>query len=120
MLTAPENWYAGVPGVTMAGPINLHFITDIGLAFLASGAGVMLGARKGFARKFYSDVPFKLEPAEINSRPGLFLRAGELFAAITIETDGERIIAIYAQRNPEKLARILRTSLPAAGSSASV
>ncbi|MBI3676127.1 MAG: hypothetical protein HY243_05875 [Proteobacteria bacterium] len=49
MLTAPENWYAGVPGVTLTGPINLHFITDIGLAFLASGAGMMLGARKGLA-----------------------------------------------------------------------
>lgn len=49
MLTAPEAWYAAVPGVTMTGPINLHFITDIGLAFVASAAGLILGARKGWA-----------------------------------------------------------------------
>jgi hypothetical protein len=49
MLTAPENWYAGVPGVVLTGPINMHFIIDIGLAFIASGVGMMLGVRKGFA-----------------------------------------------------------------------
>ena len=37
MLTAPEAWYAAVPGVAMTGPLNHHFIQDIGLAFLASG-----------------------------------------------------------------------------------
>jgi len=45
MLIAPEAWYAAIPGVSATGPINHHFIADIGLAFLASGAGLMLGAR---------------------------------------------------------------------------
>ena len=45
MLIAPDGWYAAVPGVSMTGPINHHFIADIGLAFVASGAGLLLGAR---------------------------------------------------------------------------
>ena len=47
MLTAPAEWYATVPGVTASGPFNPHFILDIGMAFVASGAGLMLGARRG-------------------------------------------------------------------------
>jgi hypothetical protein len=47
MLAAPASWYAAVPGVAMTGPFNSHFVIDIGFAFLASGAGLMLGARKG-------------------------------------------------------------------------
>lgn len=47
MLAAPEAWYAAVPGVAMTGPINHHFIQDIGLAFMASGAGLILCFRPG-------------------------------------------------------------------------
>jgi hypothetical protein len=47
MLIAPAEWYATVPGVTATGPFNPHFILDIGMAFVASGAGLMLGARRG-------------------------------------------------------------------------
>jgi len=46
MLIAPADWYASVPGVTATGPFNPHFILDIGMAFVASGAGLMLGARR--------------------------------------------------------------------------
>ncbi len=49
MIVSPEGWYVLVPGVTMTGPANVHFIIDIGLAFLASGAGMMLGARARWA-----------------------------------------------------------------------
>lgn len=49
MLFAPDQWYMTVPGVPATGPMNHHFIEDIGLAFLASGAGLMLGARAGLA-----------------------------------------------------------------------
>ena len=45
MLWAPDGWYAAVPGVSLTGAINHHFIADIGLAFVASGAGLLLGAR---------------------------------------------------------------------------
>lgn len=44
MLSAPQSWYETVPGVTGTGPFNPHFVADIGLAFLASGAGLLLFA----------------------------------------------------------------------------
>jgi len=46
MLIDPERWYASVPGVTATGPMNHHFIIDLGLAFAASGAGMLMGLRK--------------------------------------------------------------------------
>jgi hypothetical protein len=45
MLAAPEAWYAAVPGVAASGPMNTHFIADIGLAFVASGVGQLLAMR---------------------------------------------------------------------------
>jgi len=54
MLLAPDSWYATIPGVGMTGPINHHFIADIGLAFVASGAGLALGARSGVAAAIYA------------------------------------------------------------------
>ena len=48
MLVAPGVWYVMVPGVVMTGPFNAHFIYDIGMAFLASGAMLALArARTG-------------------------------------------------------------------------
>ena len=49
MLVAPADWYMSVPGVTATGPFNPHFILDIGMAFVASGAGLMLGAQRNAA-----------------------------------------------------------------------
>jgi hypothetical protein len=43
MLIDPAGWYELVPGVVGTGPFNLHFVQDIGLAFVASGAGLALG-----------------------------------------------------------------------------
>jgi hypothetical protein len=45
MLVASDGWYATIPGVSLTGPINHHFIADIGLAYVASGTGLLLGAR---------------------------------------------------------------------------
>ncbi|HTW34545.1 MAG TPA: hypothetical protein VMD53_08000 [Rhizomicrobium sp.] len=47
MLAAPLAWYHAVPGVSATGPLNHHFIVDIGLVFVASSAGLILGARRG-------------------------------------------------------------------------
>lgn len=47
MLVAPGVWYVMVPGVVMTGAFNAHFIYDIGMAFLASGAFLAVGARAG-------------------------------------------------------------------------
>lgn len=49
MLADPAGWYAAVPGVTATGPMNAHFISDIGFAFLASGAGLLIGIGRRLA-----------------------------------------------------------------------
>lgn len=43
----PQVFYANTPGVSAMGPFNLHFIRDVALAFLVSGAGMLYGVRKG-------------------------------------------------------------------------
>jgi hypothetical protein len=37
MLAAPEHWYLHIPGVVATGPANLHFIRDIGCAYVVAG-----------------------------------------------------------------------------------
>ena len=44
MLAAPDSWYAAIPGVPATGPFNQHFIQDVGMAFVASGGLLALGA----------------------------------------------------------------------------
>jgi uncharacterized protein YjeT (DUF2065 family) len=38
MLSDPDAWYALVPGVPQTGPLNPHFVRDIGAAYLVAGA----------------------------------------------------------------------------------
>ena len=45
MLLWPENWYHRVPGVTGTGPANVHFIRDIGCAYLVVAASLLWLAR---------------------------------------------------------------------------
>jgi hypothetical protein len=47
MIAAPHAWYLATPGVAETGPMNHHFIVDIGLIFLASGAGMLASLRRG-------------------------------------------------------------------------
>ena len=49
MLVAPGLWYTMVPGVIDTGALNQHFVYDVGMAFVASGAMLVLGARAGRA-----------------------------------------------------------------------
>jgi uncharacterized membrane protein len=49
MLAAPDQWYAMVPGAMQSAPLNHHFVADVGMAFLASGAGMMMAWRTGVA-----------------------------------------------------------------------
>lgn len=44
MLAAPEFWYGIAPGADHTGPFNTHFVRDIGLAFLASAAALVIAA----------------------------------------------------------------------------
>ncbi len=41
MLLAPAAWYQMTPGVDGTGPLNQHFVRDIGGAYLAVGAGLV-------------------------------------------------------------------------------
>jgi hypothetical protein len=45
MLVAPKNSYEAVPGVAATAPFNHHINLDDGMAFIASGGLLVLGAR---------------------------------------------------------------------------
>ena len=47
MLVAPSSWAARVVHLNTPDHLHFHFIADIGMAFLASGAGLLLSVRKG-------------------------------------------------------------------------
>jgi RNA polymerase sigma-70 factor (ECF subfamily) len=56
-----------------------------------------------------------LEPKTVNGEPGLWVHDGDRpIAAMAVETDGERIVAVYAVLNPEKLAAPVTTVPPPA------
>jgi hypothetical protein len=40
MLADPAAWYGLVPGVAATGPLNPHFVRDIGAAYLVTGAAL--------------------------------------------------------------------------------
>lgn len=44
MLLVPDTWYQTVPTVTLTGPLNTHFIRDIGCAYALSGVGLIWAA----------------------------------------------------------------------------
>jgi hypothetical protein len=44
MLAAPMTWYYRIDSVPLSGPLNEHFVRDIGCGFLAAAAGVLLAA----------------------------------------------------------------------------
>ena len=50
MLGFPADWYVTVPGVADTGPLNAHFIRDVGVAYLVSGAAMVWFAVKPAAR----------------------------------------------------------------------
>ena len=47
MFVDPPAWYAAVPGVPDTGPLNLHFVRDIGIAYAVAGAAIIWGATGG-------------------------------------------------------------------------
>jgi len=46
MLVVPAFWYERFPGVLESGPLNHHFVRDLGCAFLVAGGAVLYGAIK--------------------------------------------------------------------------
>jgi RNA polymerase sigma-70 factor (ECF subfamily) len=72
---------------------------------------VIRGAEKvarfgtGVFRKIISHVVF--QPVKVNGEPGIAsLYDGQLFAVMTIRTDGHRILDVYSILNPDKLRGI--------------
>ncbi len=52
MLVAPQNWYHNLPAhVPDYGPLNTHFVRDIGIAFLIVGIGLAAAARNPVQRR---------------------------------------------------------------------
>lgn len=43
MLVAPSAWYHFVPGVTLTGPLNQHFVRDIGIIQAFLGVAFVIG-----------------------------------------------------------------------------
>jgi hypothetical protein len=43
MLVSPMTWYYSIDSVPLSGPLNVHFVRDIGCAYLAAACGVVLG-----------------------------------------------------------------------------
>ncbi len=46
MLASPSAWYYSIDSVPLTGPLNVHFVRDIGCAYLAASAGVMCAAMR--------------------------------------------------------------------------
>lgn len=40
MLADPTAWYQAVPGVPDTGPLNAHFVRDIGIAYFTAGIAI--------------------------------------------------------------------------------
>ncbi len=90
-LFAPDaTWTADGGGKAAAAPMPIAGADRI--------ARLVLGLRE----KFWA-ADRVLEFATINGETGLCIRDGALMAAMTIATDGERILAVYAVVNPDKL-----------------
>lgn len=52
MLLAPEHWYQNLPaGVPDTGPLNVHFVRDIGAAFTTAGVVLCAAAPKARRRR---------------------------------------------------------------------
>jgi hypothetical protein len=51
MLASPAGWYAGIPAaVPDFGPLNPHFVRDIGCAYLTVGVALIWAARRAELR----------------------------------------------------------------------
>lgn len=92
-LFAPEaTWTADGGGKSAAAPLPIVGNDRI--------ARLVIGLRE----KFWA-VDRTLEVATVNGEPGLCIRDGNrLTATMSIATDGERIFAVYAVVNPDKLS----------------
>lgn len=82
MIAAPGSWYASVPGVAGTGPLNRHFVIDIGMLYLTIGSAFAAGAVWTGGRLalwlfatfwLVSHALFHLEEALRDSKTGILL-----------------------------------------------
>ncbi|MBX9607836.1 MAG: hypothetical protein K2Y51_16545 [Gammaproteobacteria bacterium] len=52
MLLVPDTWFHQVPGVTATGPLNPHFVRDVGAAYLLTGVAFLALTRAPAARPY--------------------------------------------------------------------
>ena len=52
MLLVPDTWFHQVPGVTATGPLNPHFVRDVGAAYLLTGVAFLALTRTPAARPY--------------------------------------------------------------------
>ncbi|MGH8174154.1 MAG: RNA polymerase subunit sigma-24, partial [Rhodanobacteraceae bacterium] len=83
-----------------------------GGGFVSSFPKPLVGGKR-IAQLFYAPhlrrkAEMRIELVLINGRSGVLRYFGdELESAQSYDTDGERIVRVYVQRNPEKLRRIV-------------
>jgi RNA polymerase sigma-70 factor (ECF subfamily) len=71
------------------------------------GADRVMRFTLGVMRKFGPPEGLRAEATQINGAPGYLLHtADSVYAALTMEFDGDKISAIYVVRNPDKLQRV--------------
>jgi RNA polymerase sigma-70 factor, ECF subfamily len=91
LFTTDAVWTADGGGRTAASPHPIE------------GAERIVKVIIGLHNRLHSDIA-RLELVEINGETGLCLRTdGRITAVLSIESDGERIHAVYAVVNPDKL-----------------
>ena len=127
MLADPPGWYHGLPaGVPHTGPLNEHFVRDIGATFAVMGAALLWAAARPAARVpllamvtlFYLlhaaihvyDTLRGLLPASHWSLdfPGVYLPALLLLAMLAVlarQAKGEGPCAFHPSRSPRDSSR---------------
>jgi len=85
MLVDPAGWYSLVPGVSETGPLNPHFVRDIGCAYLMSGAAFLWLAFDDRARPAaIAGAGFLTLHALVHVADGIAGRAHAEHAAVTV------------------------------------
>lgn len=112
LLADPAAFYSTVPGVSATGPLNHHFVHDIGAAYAASGVALWLAAR------FPAAGLLLLAPAGIFAGLHAVAHVAEwlLFGPVS---SGAFIAELAGVVVPAMLIGIIALAWPAAGRAAS-
>jgi RNA polymerase sigma-70 factor (ECF subfamily) len=115
---AHQRLLSGFLGAIASGDVaGLRALLTDDVRSLSDGGGKVQAARRvvegkdevarmlvGLYKKADPKMPLSVDPIEVNGWPAVLVSAhGRPFEVLTIETDGERIVAVYMQLNPDKL-----------------